>query len=80
MLGPNTMTDEETHTADELKNNLTPVSTPHELPYFGNIEQSETSIKSSADSLESITDSIITAEEPLLKKDEMSEEGSSTPK
>uniref|UniRef100_A0A0W0GCW9 Retrotransposon gag domain-containing protein n=1 Tax=Moniliophthora roreri TaxID=221103 RepID=A0A0W0GCW9_MONRR len=80
VLGPDTTTEEEIRPDDEQRNNSTPLSTLTDLPFFGNIETSETGTKNSTESSGFITPSTPTVEEPRPEETEMSGEQSSTPK
>uniref|UniRef100_A0A0W0ETR6 Uncharacterized protein n=1 Tax=Moniliophthora roreri TaxID=221103 RepID=A0A0W0ETR6_MONRR len=80
MLGPDTTTGDETQTEDKQKNNSTLLFTLPELPFFENINQSESTTESLTGSSESTEDFTPFAKEQLPETDIMSGEASSTPK
>uniref|UniRef100_A0A0W0FEU5 Uncharacterized protein n=1 Tax=Moniliophthora roreri TaxID=221103 RepID=A0A0W0FEU5_MONRR len=80
VLGPDTTTEEETLEDNKPKNNSTPVYTPSESPSKENTKDSDKKTERSPDSSESTPSSITSAKDPSQRTDNMSGEGSSTPK
>uniref|UniRef100_A0A0W0G5Z5 Uncharacterized protein n=1 Tax=Moniliophthora roreri TaxID=221103 RepID=A0A0W0G5Z5_MONRR len=80
VLGPDITTDEGTQPDNEQRNNLTPLSTLTDLPFFGNTGTSGIRTESSIESSESSTPSTPIVEEDRPDETDMSGEQSSTPK
>uniref|UniRef100_A0A0W0FMG7 Reverse transcriptase-rnase h-integrase n=1 Tax=Moniliophthora roreri TaxID=221103 RepID=A0A0W0FMG7_MONRR len=80
MLGPDTTTEEETRPDKEPKNSSTPTFTPPHLPSKENSEDLTMKKGRSPDSSPSTPEFMAFAKDPRIEMDNMSGEGSSTPK